>query len=363
MSWWIPLLIACAIEAEVVETVEQELRHLHVELIADNQGRARLPIEVLKGERALLATAQVEGGRTAHFVSLVDPAGEVVLASSAWEATSRSRTNGLFPASTVSLNWPISAGDRPLTPGPWTLELGVIDDREYASGPLALDVHLSRASSFSEGHLDVAVVYTGDLGADAGLREAVRAATSQWKELVAEHGLTLSFTPVQWPDAAPTDSPAADVERTYADIAAALGPRTLVIVLVEQLFGSGDALGVAGDIPGPLVATERSAVAVSFLGTAGPDLRYDAEEIRLLAETLAHEAGHYLGLFHPVEQGWSHWDSLDDTPSCSDQGTCEDRLGANLMFPYPVCFPPPCAPQGTLSSDQAGVLHRNTAVW
>jgi hypothetical protein len=224
-------------------------------------------------------------------------------------------------------------------------------------------VHLSQDGEYDAGQLDVAIVYTGDLGGDAGLREAIRGATDQWEELVAEVGLTLTFVPIQWPDAAPTASPAADVEGAYADIAAAVGPRTLVVVLVEELPGVTDALGVSGDIPGPLVATERSAVAVSFLGTAGPDLTYDAEEIRLLAETLAHEAGHYLGLFHPVERGWTHHDDLADTASCGDEAECEATLGANLMFPYPVCFPPPCLPQRAISTEQAGVLQRNTAVW
>ena len=101
-------------------------------------------------------------------------------------------------------------------------------------------------------------------------------------------------------------------------------------------------LGLAGGIPGPLTPTGSTGVAVNLGEGAGRDGRYDAMETRLLGETLAHEVGHFLGLFHPMElpesgEAIEHWDSFDDTPDCLRFDVCVANLGDNLMFPSPVC--------------------------
>ena len=90
--------------------------------------------------------------------------------------------------------------------------------------------------------------------------------------------------------------------------------------------------------------------------------RFDDDEVVLLGDTLAHEAGHYLGLTHPVEDGFAQWDALADTEECSDQFECEDALADNNMYPYPICSRSACAPQDVLTDDQAAVLSRYTGV-
>ncbi|MEM6926414.1 MAG: hypothetical protein AAF602_05770 [Myxococcota bacterium] len=130
----------------------------------------------------------------------------------------------------------------------------------------------------------------------------------------------------------------------------------------------GEIVGLAGGIPGAASATPRSAVQVSTLGAAGTDGRFDGDDIRLLAETMAHETAHYLGLFHPVEAiargtPWSVFDALSDTPRCGSRRTCETRLGSNLMFPFPVCEPgASCDPQEVLTEEQATVMQRYVGV-
>jgi hypothetical protein len=55
---------------------------------------------------------------------------------------------------------------------------------------------------------------------------------------------------------------------------------------------------------------------------------------------MAHEAGHYLGLFHVTEQTGEAHDQLTDTPECfdtnddgvADHEECEDIGTENLMF-------------------------------
>jgi len=115
------------------------------------------------------------------------------------------------------------------------------------------------------------------------------------------------------------------------------------------------ALGVAAAIPGPAVGTSRSAVAISLNEHAGIDGTFSGAETDLLGETLAHEAGHYLGLFHPVEvPDFSEGDSLPDTALCQTIEACRAAgLTANLMFPTPDMG----TPQRNLTSQQADVVN------
>ena len=108
--------------------------------------------------------------------------------------------------------------------------------------------------------------------------------------------------------------------------------------------------------------TPRSGVLISADLAAGPNGEFSPEERRLLAETMAHEVGHYLGLFHPVETTWETWDVLDDTPTCDDEFECVEELGGNLMFPFPVCAGFTCTPQENITEDQRTVLNRYVGV-
>ena len=91
-------------------------------------------------------------------------------------------------------------------------------------------------------------------------------------------------------------------------------------------------------LPGTLLPGPRSVTLVGWLNHAGVDGVLDADEEQILAETIAHEVGHYVGLFHPVESDYDSWDAIPDTVECKEFYTCEQQLGKILMYPYPVCF-------------------------
>ncbi len=98
---------------------------------------------------------------------------------------------------------------------------------------------------------------------------------------------------------------------------------------------SSSVLGISTGIPG----------AAGVHGQAGTGLVFSAEYLRqtgnvngpqLVGQVLAHELGHYLGLFHTTEQSGGQFDQLDDTERCStiengNLGACADYN--NLMFP------------------------------
>ncbi len=100
-----------------------------------------------------------------------------------------------------------------------------------------------------------------------------------------------------------------------------------------------EVFGIAGGIPGPYKPSPISAVIVSLDVHDGVDGQLDADEVRVLGETMAHEAGHYLGLFHPVQLNGAAttFDPLADTPECDSIAGCNAvGLTGNVMFQSPV---------------------------
>jgi hypothetical protein len=92
--------------------------------------------------------------------------------------------------------------------------------------------------------------------------------------------------------------------------------------------GATSVIGIDGTIPGPpsFGGTTASGVAVS-----SADLRFESQPGNcaldapvdfhhcgddLTAYIVAHEAGHYMGLYHVVESTGAVFDPLDDTPTC-----------------------------------------------
>ena len=111
----------------------------------------------------------------------------------------------------------------------------------------------------------------------------------------------------------------------------------LVQSITSKNSGGGSVVGIDGTIPGPasLSGTVHSGAAVSladlFAGPgnciSGPDISCGAD---LTAFIAAHEAGHFLGLFHTTESDGRDFDPITDTPKCpclncaasTDQANC-----------------------------------------
>lgn len=114
--------------------------------------------------------------------------------------------------------------------------------------------------------------------------------------------------------------------------------QALNFFLVQEIVGGRAGyiiLGVSGGIPGPpgLHGTTHSGVAVTMSG-----FRRNPKQ---LAQTMAHEGGHYLGLFHTTEAEGNAFDPLPDTPQCTadrdrdgvvSYAECQGEGADNLMF-------------------------------
>lgn len=143
-----------------------------------------------------------------------------------------------------------------------------------------------------------------------------------------------------------------------------MGNRTLDLFVIRDFIPAAT-IGFAGAIPGPALVPpgEGSGVIVALFA----EFPSTPQQAVPLAQTIAHEAGHYLGLYHPTEGTGIHGDPLLDTPFCGplitlgDAGKldCPDVL--NLMFG--TNFVGIGAPQFEVTADQRYVLQRHPLVY
>ncbi len=347
------MLAACGHSWE--ESEEEGLRRLSDSLRTDGGGRIAVTFEVLGGETAFAAVAQADPLRT-NLPGLEGPDG--VLYTSDTESV-RLVTNAGFVSPVSVLAWPILDEHGALAEGRYALDIGTLaaEQLAYEQGDVQVDVWIKSDPDFSSGGIDARVVWND------GLEDRVDPATMDaafevWAEIYAAHGLTVHrLDDLVWDG--PTLGQPGTTFGSWLAMSGEGPTRVINLVLVETIEDLPQAFGLAGGIPGPVGASGSSGVLVSYGLAAGTDGALSEAETRILGETLAHETGHYLGLFHPVEIGWDRWDSLGDTPECGGEADCEGLFADNLMFPYPVCNIRDCTPQNVVTDAQGRGMNRH----
>ena len=328
--------------------------------LCTESGVANLNINVSNAETALLVT--VDGEDLIAIDEVIDPDGDVVLYWNDWYTEKTFLTSAIWPlASEMVLNWPIRSEDGNLFAGQWTVTLAAVDGSgNYKSGScLTAHVQTKEDPSFASAEVNVRLVYAEGVDQLDEVTQAVDAAIDRWKDIWAPMGL--------YPNVRIT-SGSIDADLPYVgegsediyNITMDSYEDEITLVIGETIDGGTEYLGVAGSIPGTLTANTRSAVVLGWIASAGLDGSFSDLDISIMGETMAHEVGHYMGLFHPVEQTWDSWDACSDTPDCRSQSTCESQLGDNLMYPAPVCDFNDCLAQDQLSDIQTEILQRYT---
>ncbi|MCO4746384.1 MAG: hypothetical protein KC912_16425 [Proteobacteria bacterium] len=356
-------LVACGSSTPWESSDEDGLTHFTATETSKRNGRAEFVFDVEDQHHAFLFSADAVAPYGVFVSQLIDPNGEVVFDARELADTTESLSGAQFADTLAHLNWPILAEHPALIPGTWTATVGPLDNAFNLTRGVDVEGALTLKSDTTqtEGVLAVRMVYANGADEDAELVRATEAAADLWVELYASHGIELELS---WDvfDGAINDSTGGQDGELYRALAAESSLATLNLVVLPDFANWTGVFGLSGGIPGPLVDTPRSAVAVSGLVNAGPDMVFTDAEIQLYAETMAHEVGHYLGAYHPVEQNWSDYDAVSDTEACTTESDCLTAFRSNLMFPYPVCGPQNCTPQIQLTAGQKAVLQHYTAV-
>lgn len=236
-----------------------------------------------------------------------------------------------------------------ITGGTYTMELVGLTISGNQGIPLSGDVEVLiqyRTVEPSAGLLPVTLHFTGAGGitADSAPTDSlIQDALVRLGEIYAQAGITIGEVEYRDADAAyrtlPTgDGTLGDLERMFMTTAGARpGLHFFMVDRFEGQFGGGVA-GIAGGLPGPASATgsPNSGVAVALSAIMG--------DAGVLAHVMAHEGGHWLGLFHTSEFTGTA-DQMPDTP--------EGQGGENhLMYPA-------VGGGTTLSPSQCDVLRRH----
>lgn len=340
---------------------EGELETCTAEVQSSGAGGYSFELDVAEDHSAFLVG--IESDAQVVFEGLRSPTGATVLDYVQLSDQTELLTAGMLflGRQSASLNWPVRAQDGPLELGGWTVSFVTVDDEGYgeAKADVTITTRAKADAALDAGRFPVRVVLADGIGDDPALRTATEEAVDHWAELWSLYGLELD---VVWEDDSidPALPMVSDGDPELARLADdGDGLRTTLLV-GESIGGASEVLGESGGIPGVPWGGAYGLVAVAWLGHAGRDGAFSADEVRIFGETMAHETGHFAGLFHPVEIDLTYQDALDDTPDCETRQRCESLLGRNNLFPYPVCGRTGCLSQDELTDDQVGVLHRYT---
>lgn len=264
------------------------------------------------------------------------------------------------------------------TPGPYTFRL----IKEGSASDIKVEALIKTADGEpQDGSLDINFVFADIGGLDAASAESdadFQAAVGEMRSLLGGRGISIgqiSYCDMTASDASryavidSVDGASSELSRMFAT-SSALGSigcqaeDAVNFFLVDEIVGGRAGyiiLGIAGGIPGPATinGTTHSGVAVTMTGFRRNPVQ--------LAQTMAHEGGHYLGLFHTTEAEGTAFDPLPDTPECDngkdrnadglvDNSECSAAGADNLMF-----WAAGDAAE-KVSADQQFILLRNPAI-
>jgi hypothetical protein len=339
-------------------TVDEQLFVEQGEMVAGDTGIVLVDVEVEPGDASFQVTGEVGSHGRISVIEITDPSGRQVTHWEDWWDSSQSLMDGFFGyGPTTAVQWPVRDVDGELTPGTWQVRLQAHrpNYQPLAGEPVEVTTMVKADDDLANGDVVVQIVWADGVDGDPEVKSNVEAAVERWREVWALYGLNLSESYVQ-----SSLDPGLDFFDAGSDEVAALPKegRALRLIVGDKVGNDNFTYGISAGIPGSATDTRHTYVVVSWLVHAGQDGVFNADETRLMGETMAHEVGHYMGLYHPVESSYTYWDALDDTVECRNATQCEEQLGTNLMFPYSICNGQGCVVTDQMSPGQVAVKQR-----
>lgn len=323
-----------------------------------------ISFDVPPGVESLLI--EVRGGKGRYYLTkFVTPSGRDLIEASQFVTRGARELPGL-----VTWMYPNVPDERP-APGQYELLIRAEDGEggHISSEYLDIRVYLEReGSSFGCGlNLDILVADDAIVASD--VNDMVQLLIDDLSARYAPAGVrildhTASSVVLPTADLDLGGNPAIVISQVEDVMDAAradgrINPQSIHVLIVRSL--GADLRGYSMGLPGPMGSDlATSAVLVSSRAFVDNEGFLD---VYGLAETTAHELGHYLGLYHTSEFDGQFHDPIEDTPQCTDS-SCPAQYWNNLMTPgssnrtvvtpgqaevirnHPLCVPTDNVPTG-----------------
>jgi len=225
-------------------------------------------------------------------------------------------------------------------PNPGCMAVLPIVDYDDATGwPAELTV-VSRLAGIDNPAVDLNfVILEGSGITETQVNEALAVMDQLWFEQDGAAVGTVSIETIDY-EGGFVSSEGEDIQDLRASYDADEG--ALAVFFIADFLDEAGTLGIASGIPGPLgvPGTQGSGLVLSVDSHRDFD---DTVLTTLLGETMTHELGHQMGLFHTTEAEGEYHDGISDTPECTpdfdtngdgwvDADECEGQGGENVMF-------------------------------
>lgn len=257
---------------------------------------------------------------------------------------------------------------------PGAYRVSVVNEKGAGTGEVFALLKTSTSKQLNSGKLNLNLWFAGLSvnKANAASHANLQAALNEVRAIYATSGVSLGT--IEYYDVPPAQAAGFAVIDTIEgkdselrklfELSAGAPNNAMNFFLVKEIKGGGfgfTILGIAGGIPGiPFEqGTNASGVAVTAV-----DLDKDPKSV---ARTMAHEGGHWLGLWHTTEQNGQMHDPLSDTPECttardanSDKKVTSDECkGTGTEY---LMFWQAGPTAATVSNNEGFVLLRNPVV-
>ena len=298
------------------------------EITQTNEGDGYLSgsFEVPSNGISFMLGTFMDNNSVVGFYSLTDPDGTNILSSSsALYNYSSGRLGGYGFASVLvpqTSNFSAKAGT-------WTF-------KNYANDRVKLTIRTGSTPSVAT--INVQPYITGTTWSANDIASALTVMAS----IYDNNGITLSVkNTITISDSQYATVSSSFIDATTSSLVSQGSEDTVNLFFVEdQPSGETAILGVSAGIPGSMSIASSWNGVINYLSAYATGSTLNSQ---VLGETVAHEMGHWLGLFHTTEAAGSSFDPLSDTAQCpisldgdSDGKVyaeeCEGYGADNLMF-------------------------------